>query len=66
MMVTHNPFHRSGQAALPPMGLVLGGDGKAVEDDHARLGASAIRYFFTVGLFHSIQCAGVTGARRTP
>ena len=38
----------------------------ALADDDARLGASAIRYFFTVGLFHSFQLAGVTGARRPP
>jgi hypothetical protein len=33
-------------------------------NDDARLGASAIRYFFTVGLFHSFQLAGLTGARK--
>jgi hypothetical protein len=27
-------------------------------DDDARLGASAVRYSFTVGLFHSFQLAG--------
>ena len=28
MMVTHNPLHGSGQAALPHPALALGGDGK--------------------------------------
>src|SRR5664279_6543922 len=32
-------------------------------DDDARLGASAVRYSFTVGLFHSFQLAGLD--RRT-
>jgi|SRR5664279_2316640 len=30
-MVTHNPLHRSGQAALPHPALALGGDGKPHE-----------------------------------
>jgi hypothetical protein len=38
----------------------------ALADDDARLGASAVRYSFTVGLFHSFQLAGVTGAQETP
>jgi len=31
IMVTHNPLHRSGQAALPHPALALGGDGESHE-----------------------------------